>query len=106
MSRQAVSRLWLIVALPLAVASLVMSGYISYRHSGLTTCLAELALTDQERTAAIAAATDAERRADLALLRGAGTAEVVNLRIAAIVAREHTDRVRAEHPAPPVKPCR
>lgn len=105
MSARAVSRLWL-VAFSLAVISFVVSGYIGYRYVGLVDCLAAQALADQKRTAAIAAATDQERRADLDLLRGAGTADVVQLRTAAIAAREHTDQVRRENPAPAVKSCR
>ena len=105
MTARVVSRLWL-VAFVLAVMSFGVSGYVGYRYVGLVDCLASQALADQQRTAAIAAATDDERRADLDLLRGAGTPTAPALRTAAIAAREHTDQVRREHPAPAVKSCR
>lgn len=105
MSARSTSRLW-VVAFSLAVVSMFVSGYVGYRYVRLVDCLAGQALSDQQRTAAIAAATDDERRADLDLLRGAGTPDVVQLRAAAIAAREHTDQVRREHPAPSVKSCR
>lgn len=105
MSARVTFRLQL-VAFALAVVSFGVSGYVGYRYVGLVDCLAGQALADQKRTAAIAEATDAERRADLDLLRGAGTPDVVQLRVAAIAAREHTDQVRAEHPPPAVKSCR
>lgn len=94
------------VAFFLAVISMVVSGYVGYRYVRLVDCLAAQALADQRRTAAIALATDQERRADLDLLRGAGTPEVVRLRAAAIAAREHTDLVRRENPPPVVTSCR
>lgn len=87
----------------LAVASLVTSMYVGYRYTGLVNCLQERDLADQRRTAAIAAATDRERQADLALIRGQG--DNAELRRAALTAREATDRTRAEHPAPAVQPC-
>ena len=70
---------------------------------GLVSCLSERDLADQRRTAAIARATDQERRADLALIKGQG--DPAALRAAALAAREHTDEVRRTHPAPKVVPC-
>lgn len=99
MSARTTSRLWL-VAFVLAVTSMVASGYIGYRYMGLVDCLRAASLADQTRTAAIASATSEERAAELQLLRGNGSREAV------AAAREHTDQVRAAHPAPPVKPCR
>ncbi len=90
------------LSLTLAVASLVVSAYVGYRYVGLVDCLRERDTADQRRTAAIAAATDLERRADLDLIRLPATAE---LRAAAVAAREHTDAVRAANPAPEVRPC-
>ena len=86
----------------LAATALLLSLYLGWLHFGLIDCLADRDAADQQRTAAISAATDKERAADLALLRNRTDAN----REAAASAREHTDRVRAEHPAPPVKPCR
>lgn len=100
MSPARVFGLWR-VALGLAVLSLVMVFYVGYRQYDLVNCLAERDGEVRLRTSAIAAATDAERIADLALLRD-GTAEA---RQAAVSARENTDKVRAAYPAPDVKPC-
>lgn len=93
-----------ILALTLATVSLLVSLYVGYRYTGLVDCLSDQALTAQQRTSALAAATDAEREADLALLRGGLDDPTLQQR--AVTAREMTDRVRAAHPAPPVKPCR
>lgn len=93
-----------VLALSLALVSLGVSLYVGYRYTGLVDCLSAQALANQQRTAAIAAATDAERDADLALLRGGLSPE--NLQREAISAREYTDKVRAAHPAPPVSPCK
>lgn len=87
----------------LAVIALVVSLYVGYRYVGLVDCLQARDVADQRRTAAIAAATDVERAADLTLIRGG--ADPAALRAAAIAAREHTDDVRAANPAPPVVPC-
>lgn len=89
------------VVLSLAVVALLMSIYVGYRYVRLVDCLAARDAADQRRTAAVAAATDVERAADLALIRGGGQ----DARAAAIAARVHTDAVRAAHPAPPVHPC-
>lgn len=94
-----------LVQIALAVTALVVSMYVGYRYVGLVDCLSHRDAADQTRTAAIAAATDAERAADLALLRGAGTPDAPRLRDAATTAREHTDDVRRAHPAPRVEPC-
>lgn len=91
------------LALSLAIVSLMISGYTGWRYLGLVDCLAEQALTGQQRTSALASATDAERAADMRLLQGGG--DVENLRRDAIAARLYTDKVRAAHPAPPVKRC-
>lgn len=102
MSARTTGHLWG-VAFVLAVVSLAVSGYVGYRYVGLVDCLSGRDLADQRRTAAIAAATDQERRADLALIRGEG--EPAKLRADALAAREHTDEVRRTHPAPPVTAC-
>lgn len=91
----------------LAVVSIVVSLYVGWRYVGYVDCLRQSSAADQRRTSAIAAATDAERRADRLLLEGAaaGGPSVAELRAADIAAREHTDRVRAANPAPPVTTC-
>jgi hypothetical protein len=94
-----------LLSFTLAVAALAVSMYVGYRYVGLVDCLSERDAADQRRTAAIARATDAERAADLALLRGAGTSDVAALRVAATAARENTDAIRRAYPAPRVEPC-
>lgn len=96
-----------LVAILLAVVSIVVSLYVGYRYVGLVDCLRATAAADQRRTAAIAEATDAERAADLTLLAGTvpGGPNGAELRRVDIAAREHTDRVRAANPAPPAVPC-
>lgn len=85
----------------MALVSLLVALYVSYRQYDLVNCLAERDAADRTRTSAIAAATDAERIADLRLLRD-GTPEA---RAAAISARDNTDKVRAAHPAPNTERC-
>lgn len=92
-----------ITVIILAAVCLITTSYLVYRYTSLTRCLSDRDTEDQRRTVAIAVATDAERRADLALIRGGPDPHA--LRAAAIAAREHTDQVRADHPAPPVRPC-
>lgn len=96
-----------VVSLTLAVIALGLSVYVNVLRIELAECLADRDLADQKRTAAIAAATDDERLADLALLKGAHENEFKRdeLRKLTIKAREHTDRVRLANPAPKVRPC-
>lgn len=101
MSTRATSRLWLIAVI-LAIAALSLSIYVNARYTGLIQCLAAADEADQRRTSAIAEATDMERIADLTLLRN----RTDETRAAAIAARENTDRVRADHPAPAAAPCK
>jgi len=100
MTARQTSNLWSI-ALGMAVISLLMAMFVTYQQYDLVSCLADRDAEVRIRTSAIAAATDAERIADLRLLRD-GTPEA---RQAAISARANTDRVRAAHPAPNVEPC-
>lgn len=93
-----------ILALSLAIVSLIVSLYVGYRYTGLVDCLRDQTLSAQQRTSALAAATDAEREADLALLKGG--LDLIELQRASIAARQNTDKVRAAYPAPPVKPCK
>lgn len=93
-----------VLALLLAVVSLAVSFYVGWRQVRLVDCLKQQAVADQRRTAAIAGATDIERSADLALIKGGP--DVAELRRSAIAARENTDRVRARYPAPPPEPCK
>jgi hypothetical protein len=88
-----------VIALGLAVVSIAVSLYVGSLYVGLIDCLREQAGADALRTSAIAEATDRERRADLALLAGTGS------RQQSIDARQFTDQVRAENPAPSTVPC-
>lgn len=90
-----------LLALALAVISILVSVYVGFRYVGLVDCLKERDSESRERTAAIAQATDLERIADLKLLR----APSGEARQAAVTAREATDRVRSAYPAPDQHPC-
>lgn len=70
-------------------------------------CIAAQQQADARRTAIISAATDAERRADAALVAGPqpGGPSVAELRRLDVAARQHTDTVRAANPPPAVDPC-
>jgi len=100
MTAKSTSGLWNI-ALVFAVASLLLSGFVTWKQYALVGCLAERDQQVRQRTSAIAAATDAERIADLALLRDGNP----QTRAAAISARKNTDEVRAANPAPAVDRC-
>ena len=100
MTTRQTAKLWN-VALIMAVVSLLVALFVTYRQYALVGCLAERDAEVRARTSAIATATDAERIADLRLLRDGTPAA----RATAIAARENTDKVRAAHPAPNVDPC-
>lgn len=100
MTARQTSKLWNI-ALGMAVLSLLVAFYVAYRQYDLVNCLADRDAQVRTRTNAIAAATDAERIADLALLRD----DNPDTRAAAIAARGATDKVRAQNPAPSVERC-
>lgn len=93
-----------ILALALALVSLLVSVYVGWRYVELVECLTAQDLADQRRTSAIAAATDVQNAADYALLKATGD-DAVRLRQDAIVAREYVSRIRAANPAPPVQSC-
>lgn len=85
-----------------AIMSLLLSLYVGYRYVGLIDCLRDRAVADGVRTKRIADATDLERRADLALLAGPKPGGPTGRELVAgsLLARQHTDRVRAANPAP------
>ncbi len=95
-----------LLSFALAVAALSLSVYVGYRYVGLVDCLRHQNEADQRRTAAIAAATDDERYADLQLLSAVEPGQRAEWRALAIKARQHTDRVRAANPAPALAPCK
>lgn len=86
----------------IAIIALLMSGVIMARLQIYTDCIADGQRADARRTGAIAVATDAERAADAALIRGVvpGGPDASALRAEAVAARKVTDRVRAENPPP------
>ncbi len=103
MTARGVSRLW-VGAYLLSALSLMLVTYLYYLRAEQGDCLAEQNLATQRRAAAIAAATDAERKADMMLLLGGPSSE--SLRAAAVKARVETDKVRAANPAPVFEPCK
>lgn len=85
----------------LAIATLGMAIFLGIRQQLYVSCVAEQQRIEAARTEAISDATDAERAADRELLAD----PTPERRAAALAAREHTDRVRAEHPAPGPRHC-
>lgn len=90
-----------------AMIALIISGILGARLILLTQCLADQQAADAKRTAVIAEATDAERRADAALVAGPhpGGPDGATLRRQDVEARGHTDAVRAANPPLPLNPC-
>lgn len=95
------------VATIAALVAMGGSGLLFFRLQDVVDCLAAQQRADAQRTAVIAAATDAERRADAALVAGPtpGGPDTAELRRLDIEARDHTDQVRAANPAPAVTSC-
>lgn len=90
-----------------AMIALLISGILGARLIMFTNCLAEQQAADARRTAVIATATDAERRADAALVAGPrpGGPSGSELRRQDVEARQHTDEVRSANPPLPLNPC-
>ena len=84
----------------IALVALLVSGYLFFRLNELVTCIAAQQRADAVRTAVIADATDAERRADAALVAGPqpGGPSGRELRRLDVEARQRTDAIRAAHP--------
>lgn len=91
----------------IALVALLVSGVLFWQQQVLTQCLADQQRADAVRTAVIAKATDAERRADAALVAGPvpGGPSGTELRRLDVAARQHTDDVRAANPPLPLNPC-
>lgn len=89
-----------------AFVALVLSALLGMRQQGYINCVAEQQSLDAERTRAIAAATDIERKADAALVAGptAGVS-IEQLRAADVAARQFTDQVREQNPPPKLRRC-
>jgi hypothetical protein len=100
MSSRTISRLWLTNAV-LAIAALLTSIYVGYRYVDLIGCLAEQGAASARRTASVAAATDAERVAELRMLQNPSA----ETRAATITAYEVTAKIRAANPAPSAQSC-
>lgn len=96
-----------IIAYAVAAGSIVLSLYVFSLYQDLAKCTAEAQRQDARRTAILAPYTDAERRADRLLLIGptAGGPDLKTLRLAALDAREQTDRARAVNPPPAGPAC-
>lgn len=91
----------------LAILGLLLAIYVGYRQQVYINCVADQQRADQQRTAAIARATDDERIADRRLLSGPvpGGPSAEQLKQGSIAARATTDAVRAENPPPPPGAC-
>lgn len=91
----------------LAILALGLAVLVGYRQQVYITCVADQQRADQQRTAAIARATDVERIADRRLLDGpvTGGRSADQLRQDSIAARSATDAIRAENPPPPPGTC-
>ncbi len=90
-----------------AIVALTMSIVLLGRLQDYTKCIADQQAISDERSRAIAAATDIERAADTALIAGAtpGGPTAEELAQASVAARAVTDRVRAQNPPPPLRRC-
>jgi hypothetical protein len=90
----------------MAMIALVLSVYFGFQQQAYSKCVAEQQEKDADRTRAISAATDAERRAERALLQGSPTAAgLKELRDRVTAARAVTDRVRESNPPPDPTTC-
>jgi hypothetical protein len=90
-----------------AVVALGLSALLGIRQQSYINCVAEQQAASDDRTRAIAAATDMERAADAALVAGPAAAgrTVEQLRAADVAARAFTDRVREQNPPPRARRC-
>jgi hypothetical protein len=84
-----------------ALATLLLAVVLGVRQQFYISCVGDRQQADAERTAAISEATEAERAADRELLADPNA----DRRARALAARQHTDRVRAEYPAPAPRRC-
>ena len=91
----------------IALVSLLVSAVLYWQLQQFTQCVADQQRADAARTSVIAKATDAERRADAALVAGPqpGGPDGPALRRQDVAAREYTDAVRAANPPLPLDPC-
>jgi len=96
-----------VIAYIVAAGSIVLSLYVFGLYQDLAQCTAEAQRQDARRTAVLAPYTDAERRADRQLLIGptAGGPDAKALRLAALDARDRTDKARAANPPPEGRTC-
>lgn len=89
-----------------AFVALLTAVFAGIRQQVYVNCVADQQRAQAMRTSAIATATDAERRAQRALITAVGDERQVEaMRAAALAAYDATDAVRKAHPAPPPKHC-
>jgi hypothetical protein len=90
-----------------AMFALLVSAVLYWQLQQFTQCVADQQRADAARTVVISKATDAERRADAALVAGPqpGGPDARALRAADVAARQYTDSVRAANPPLPLDPC-
>jgi hypothetical protein len=91
----------------ISLFALLVSAVLYWQLQSFTQCLADQQRADAARTSIIAKATDAERRADAALVAGPqpGGPDGAALRRQDVAAREYTDAVRAANPPLALNPC-
>ena len=90
-----------------AMVALIISIFLLSRLQGYISCVADQQALSDARARALAAATDAERVADTALIAGEqpGGPPAAELRAASVAARNVTDLVRRQNPPPPRRRC-
>jgi hypothetical protein len=87
------------------LAALAGAAASGIRQQVYTQCVGRHQRADAERTSAIAKATDAERRAQRALIANTDPTHNRVLREAILAAYDHTDAVRAANPPPNQEAC-
>jgi hypothetical protein len=93
------------VATLLAIVSFVLATYVTFRQTEYINCIADRQAVSDKRTAEIAKATDAERRAQRRLIANTTPADTLRLKAEALAAYDVTDQVRAAHPPFPPGRC-
>ena len=89
----------------LSVIALLAAIVLGVRQQVYISCVADQQRADQVRTAAIARATDSERRAQRLLIENIKPENVSGLKSAVLDAYDITDRARAANPPPEPGVC-
>lgn len=90
----------------IALLALLGAVAVGVRSQAYISCVGRAQAADAQRTAAIAAATDAERATQRKLIADIGTpADLDTIRAQALAAYDHTDAVRKSFPATAPATC-